>query len=499
MAAMSMAGQDGAMARLHRQGQDFCTGWGRRVARGRGGHAEQHTAGGHPKITHPSPQVPPLLSPSQFPGPPYTADGCWVRGVSAGAVLAMQHLRAGLYRRLPSPGWAFPAGLGARVETDGSEPPRATPAPRPGSRALRRGTRTSPSWPRQREGVPSRSPTAGHGEASSSLCRFPLFLPPFGFWQWSRRSGSGARCRGRAAKRRQPPAAPRPPVPRLVAGRRAACAWWGSVSCGRIPAPCSLPISLRAGTAGGSGGTGGESWGGRIVKGKEGRKKKKKKMDTCHRWSGEAAAAKTPAGSGGAKTHRRRRGGSGSPSRRGVHGGRAARQRHGAAEAGRVADGGAGEERGICLRFKGCVCVHVSAAGAAHPGRLNPVQAARGLPGRPAALLPAACPAALPALRCPQPLPGTGRRGLRVPAGARLVAAKWDLLSPGRASRGRRGRLWLCLVGLCLPAAAAAVLGAARGGGQGRPRQSGEAVSQSPAGTWEPSPKPGPKVGLPQS
>ncbi|XP_076205160.1 uncharacterized protein LOC143165543 [Aptenodytes patagonicus] len=51
----------------------------------------------------------------------------------------------------------------------------------------------------------------------------------------------------------------------------------------------------------------------------------------------------------GAKTHRRQRGGSGSPSRRGTHGGQAARQRHGVAKAGRVADGGAGEERGPTL------------------------------------------------------------------------------------------------------------------------------------------------------
>ncbi|KAM6250566.1 uncharacterized protein M6G45_008971 isoform 1-T1 [Spheniscus humboldti] len=50
-----------------------------------------------------------------------------------------------------------------------------------------------------------------------------------------------------------------------------------------------------------------------------------------------------------AKTHRRQRGGSGSPSRRGTHGGQAAQQRHGVAKAGRVADGGAGEERGATL------------------------------------------------------------------------------------------------------------------------------------------------------
>ncbi|XP_075289523.1 uncharacterized protein LOC142362797 [Opisthocomus hoazin] len=260
----------------------------------------------------------------------------------------MQHRRAGLRRRVPSLGWALLAGLGARAETGRAEPPLAMPAPRPGSRALRRGTRTSPRWRWQREGAPGRSPAAGHGKASSSLCRFPLFLPPFGFWQRSRGGGWGTRCRGRAAKRRQPPKAPRPPVPRLVAGRRAACAWRGSVSCGRIPAPRSLPISLRAGTAGGSGGTGGEGWGGRIVKGREEEKKKtKQKENNGHMPSLERRGCRCQNASRqrGAKTRRRQRGGSGSPFRRGTRGGRAARRRHGMAKAGRVADGEAGEER----------------------------------------------------------------------------------------------------------------------------------------------------------
>ncbi|XP_074695372.1 uncharacterized protein LOC141929579 isoform X2 [Strix aluco] len=163
---------------------------------------------------------------------------------------------------------------------------------------------------------------------------FPFSSPLSGFWQRSGSSDWGTRCRGRSAKRRQPPAAPRPPVPRLVAGRRAACAWRGSVSCGRIPAPRSLPISLRAGTTGGSGGTGGEGCGGWIVKGREEGKKKKKKENNGHMPSLERRGCRCQNASRqrGAKTHRRQRGASGSPSQCGTHGGRAARQRHDVAE-----------------------------------------------------------------------------------------------------------------------------------------------------------------------
>lgn len=180
---------------------------------------------------------------------------------------------AGLRRCSPSLPWAFPTGLGAQLGTDWAQPLHVTPAPRAGCGAPVEGRGHRP---------------AGLGEGKGSLvglrCRArlrqllslpsPLFLPPFGIWQRSRGGGWGAQCRGRAAKPRQPPTAPRPPVPRLVAGRRAACAWQGSVSCGRIPVPRSLPISLRAGTAGGSGGTGREGWGGWIVKGREEKKKK---------------------------------------------------------------------------------------------------------------------------------------------------------------------------------------------------------------------------------
>lgn len=116
-------------------------------------------------------------------------------------------------------------------------------------------------------------PATEHGEANSFLCVLPFSSPHLAFGSGAVAAAGGAPCRGRAAKPRQPPTAPRPPVPRLVAGRRAACAWQGSVSCWRIPVPRSLPISLRAGTAGGSGGTGREGWGGRIVKGREEKKK----------------------------------------------------------------------------------------------------------------------------------------------------------------------------------------------------------------------------------
>ncbi|XP_053808434.1 uncharacterized protein LOC128793368 [Vidua chalybeata] len=293
-----------------------------------------------PQNPHPSPEVPPPLSPSQFPGPPYAADGCWVRGVSVGAVLATQHRRSAAALAIPA--MAFPPGLGAQRGADGAEPLHATPAPRTGSGACAKGRGRRP---------------AGLGDWKGSLvgprhrarrCQVlslpsPLFLPPFGIWQRSRGGGWGVQCRGRAAKPRQPPAAPWPPVPRLVAGRRAACAWQGSVSCGRIPVPRSLPISLRAGTAGGSGGTGREGWGGRIVKGRKGGKKKKI-MDTCHRWSGKAA--KTPAGSGGQNPPAaERRVWQRVPAW--AHGGRAAWRRHGVAEAGRAAAAGAGEDRGL--------------------------------------------------------------------------------------------------------------------------------------------------------
>lgn len=287
-----------------------------------------------PKTTHPSPEVPPPLSLSQFPGPPSTADGCWVRGVSVGAVLATQHRRAGFRWHLPNLGWAFLAELGASVETDDTEPLHAMPALWPGSSALHQGTRTSPSWPQRRED----SLGTGHGEASSSLCRFPLFLPPVWLLAAEPQRWLGRGAGDGLAKHRQPPAAPRPLVPRLVAGRRAACAWQGSVSCGRIPAPRWLPISQRAGTTGGSGGTVGEGWGGRIVKGRE---EKKLLMDTCHRWSGEAA--KTPAGSTGPKpAAAERRVWQPIPAWDAWR--TAARQKRSVVEAGRGADGGAGEE-----------------------------------------------------------------------------------------------------------------------------------------------------------
>ncbi|XP_074695371.1 uncharacterized protein LOC141929579 isoform X1 [Strix aluco] len=246
---------------------------------------------------------------------------------------------------------------------------------------------------------------------------FPFSSPLSGFWQRSGSSDWGTRCRGRSAKRRQPPAAPRPPVPRLVAGRRAACAWRGSVSCGRIPAPRSLPISLRAGTTGGSGGTGGEGCGGWIVKGREEGKKKKKKENNGHMPSLERRGCRCQNASRqrGAKTHRRQRGASGSPSQCGTHGGRAARQRHDVAEVGQVADGGAGEERGGSIPL--CRGV-TSGQGAVGDARWSLIQHAATIPPR------------IASLGCTH---STGASWYRekIPAGPARIPSLWALPSSG--------------------------------------------------------------------
>lgn len=110
LAATLMAGQDAVMARLNRRGRNFGTSWGFSITQGRDSCARLHTARGHPKTPHPSPQVPPPLSPSQFPGPPYAADGCWVRGVSVGAVLASQHRRSAAAPAIPGMGFPHRAG-----------------------------------------------------------------------------------------------------------------------------------------------------------------------------------------------------------------------------------------------------------------------------------------------------------------------------------------------------------------------------------------------------
>lgn len=195
-------------------------------------------------------------------------------------------------------------------------------------------------------------------------------------------------------------------------------------------------------------------------------------MDTCHRWSGEAAAAKTPAGSAGPKpAGGREEGLAAHPGvghmENGQHSGG-----NGVAEAGWIADDGAGEERGICLRFKGCVCT-------------------RPLPGlrTPAGSAPCRLPAASPSIRrspaCglprsaagPSPPAAAAQRRLARAAGAgqvQPVAAKGGFAVPlATHAGGRRGRSRLCLVGLCLPAAAvpgAARFAAGRGGcgGAGR-------------------------------
>lgn len=229
------------------------------------------------------------------------------------------------------------------------------------------------------------------------------------------------------------------------------------------------------------------------MKGREERKKKKK-MDTCHRWSGEAAAAKTPAGSAGPKpTGGREEGLAARPGAGWMEDGQRGRGTAWPRQDGwRMVEPERREVFAFVLKAV-CACMCLL------PGLRTPAGSA---PCR----LPAASPAVLP-LSCPWPAPwrcqpfaarGEGKRGLWVPSGLGRWLQRGDLPSSGHARRGQRGRLRLCLVGLCLPAA---VPGAARGGEQGWPRWSGEGVSRSPAGgragTWEPSPAP--KLGLPQS
>lgn len=223
--------------------------------RGRRGDAASHQAAvavqgggrlGGPQSRPPIGAESLLRSPlPNFLGPPLAAGGCWVRGVSAGAVLAMQHRRAGAAGVASrSSGRARPAGMGMRVGTRGQTGPSL---PTRGSRAT-----TGPPHPPPRDEdmakgrVASGSPMAGDGGAARSfLCLFffSLFFPPsFGFWQ---------RCWEGLASGSSPP--PPRPCARAGDGRGA------PLSCGSVPAPRSLPISLRAGTAGGSGGSGGEA------------------------------------------------------------------------------------------------------------------------------------------------------------------------------------------------------------------------------------------------
>lgn len=193
------------------------------------------------------------------------------------------------------------AGLGTRVGTDRAEPPCTTSAPWPGSRAHRRGTRTSPSRPWRREGALGGSPTTGHSEASSSLCRFPLFLPPV----WLLAAEPRQRL-GRAVPEKgcQASAAPcGPPAPHAKAGGwQKGCLCLAGLRQLREDPCATLAANFPA------------SWHRRRLRRhwqrrlgrtdcerERGGKKKKKKMDTCHRWSGKAAAAKTPAGSAGPK------------------------------------------------------------------------------------------------------------------------------------------------------------------------------------------------------
>lgn len=82
------------------------------------------------------------------------------------------------------------------------------------------------------KGPPVGSPPLGTAKPAPLFAVFPFSSLLFGFWQRSRGSGWGARCRGRAAKRRQPPAAPVPPCQ----------GWWLAEG---LPEPGGAPSAAR--------------------------------------------------------------------------------------------------------------------------------------------------------------------------------------------------------------------------------------------------------------
>lgn len=105
------------------------------------------------------------------------------------------------------------------------------------------------------------------------------------------------------------------------------------------------------------------------------------------------------------------------------------------------------------VRVRACVCAGLRIpAGSAHPGRLRSARAARGLPARPSISCPA-CPTAMSRPACPTALPCPHRCLARAVTGSGCRPGSAGAAQRLCRTRGRRGRLWLCLVGLCLPAA----------------------------------------------
>lgn len=143
----------------------------------------------------------------------------------------------------PSPGWALPAGLGAPAETDGAEPLHVTLAPWPGSA---KGQGCHPAGCGEGKGPPAHPPPLGTAKPAPVSAAFPFSSSPFGFWQRSRGGGWGTQCRGRAAKRRQPPAVPGPPcqdwwlAEGLPVPGRAPAAAGGSLCRACCQFPCEL-------------------------------------------------------------------------------------------------------------------------------------------------------------------------------------------------------------------------------------------------------------------
>lgn len=131
------------------------------------------------------------------------------------------------------------------------------------------------------------------------------------------------------------------------------------------------------------------------MKGREG--KKKKIMDTCHRWSSEAAAASRQRGPKPAVG--REEGLAALPGPGRVEDGQRGR---GAAWPRQDGWQTAEPERSEVFAFvamAACACMRLL-PGLRVPAGSAPTRAARGLPGRPQALPPVACPGALAALGC---------------------------------------------------------------------------------------------------
>lgn len=224
--------------------------------------------------------------------------------------------------------------MGTRGQTGPSLPTR-------GSRAAAGPPHPPPSDEDVAKGrVASGSPMAGDGGAARSfLCLFfffPFSSPPrlaFG-------SGAGEGWRAAAAPRR-----PGPVPGRVMAeGLRSAA---GTSPCrARCQFPCELAPQAAPEAAA-------QRLGMDCERERGGKKKKKKKNG--HMPSLERRSCQNASRQRGAET--RRRGEEGLkpvPARVAVHGGRAERRRHRVAGAGQVADGEAGEEKGICLHFKDC-------------------------------------------------------------------------------------------------------------------------------------------------